>query len=1067
LILLLGQAAQGKTTLAAAYLESVDRPVAWIDLDGAAADPANLYYLLGRSLDQAGFLADSSPFLDKPALALGPEPGGARWQARLRELFGQLNARGVLVIDGLDHIPDASASHAMLQILVDLLPPKLQLVMVSRREPHLRFQYLALRRQALVINNRELAFNLNETAAFFKQALALDLTTSQARRICAMTGGWAGGLVLLSAALERRPPEARLGYLDQAAPRRLSGDALRYFSEDVFAAQPQAIQAFLLRSAVLDEMTADMAARFCGVAEARPQLDDLLRRNLFIQAFDTDGGQPVYRYNHLFHGFLRARLTTENPPDEIHTMEDNAGDLYWECGQIEAAITHYLRGAKARKAAAGVRKIGVDLFIRGRQADLGRWLGKLPPQMVDRDPWLRLLRVLSRRISGGHHNQEDLEFALHHFRKEEDRRGELMALAFLIESGVFLGIEIDVQRSRLDTAEALLTEMTGDHHYLFARTLLWFQVGLGRIVSGLDVARGCAACRRAVLLAEQMEDPVLRLNAAVGLALGQLYRGAFDHAKKTLVMAAASEHSDAYPEYGILDRLVRVELAIHRGDHGGAARDLERIQGEIESFALLFLYPLYLDLCGWLALSRVDPLQALQYGHQLADVAALAASPIYQGLAMRMTALANYHLGKTRLAHRQAQAALACFGQSTALELHTAHIDLLLGLTTWRRGHPEQAQKRLTHLLEQPWLEQGQPQLLTETHLALALVHHDLGQAEAALTHRRASETLIEGRGESAFLFLTTSDLGEVERLWAAMDAGGEGLCPAAEAARHLQGGPPPAPVGPVGLLSTEPPGQVPILEIRTFGGLAVMMGAERPIADRQWGGRLPKLLLKAIIVHGLCDIPKEVLSEDLWPEADPTAAARNFKVTLHRLRKVLQPDLGGGVRSAYVHLFDGRVSLDKTHCRVDVPHFLAAAKKIRNGGASLGDTDILTLCEQARDLYAGDFLPEELYAPWAEMKRLALRDTFQQVLETEARILARAGHTEAATERYADLLRLDPCLEIAAQALMEIYALLGRRGDALRVYADFAAALDRQLGAPPDTVTQALFEQIRAGGPH
>jgi DNA-binding SARP family transcriptional activator len=872
-------------------------------------------------------------------------------------------------------------------------------------------------------------------------------------------------LVLLSAALERRPSETRQHYLDHEAPRRLSGDALKYFSEDVFAAQPQAIQAFLLRSAVLDELTAEITASLCGVDDARPQLDDLLRRNLFIQAFDTEEGGPVYRYNHLFHDFLRARLTAENPPGEIRVLEDRAGDLYWECGQIEAAITHYLRGAKARKAAAGVRKIGLDLFIRGRQADLGRWLGKLPPQMVNRDPWLRLLRVLCRRISGGHHNQEDLEFALHHFRQEGDRRGELMALAFLIESGVFLGVDIDVQCSRLDTAEALLAKMTGDLHYLFARTLLWFQVGLGRIVSGLEVARGCAACRRAVLLAEQMNDPVLQLNAAVGLALGQLYRGAFDAAKETLATAATSEHRGTYPEYGILDRLVRVELAIHRGDHGGAARDLERIQGEIESFGLLFLYPLYLDLCGWLALSRAEPVQALQYGRQLADVAALAASPIYQGLALRMTALANYHLGQASRAHKQAQAALTCFDQSTGLELHTAHVNLLLGLTTWRQGNPGEAQKRLTHLLTHPWLEYGQPQLLTETHLALALIHHDLGQGEAAMIHRRASETLLEGRTENASLFLTTNDLDAVERLWAAMDSGGEGLHPPADAARRLQGGPSPPLVDPVGPLSTEARLRVPILEIRTFGGLQVMTGNQVPNADQQWGGRLPKLLLKAIIVRGLRDIPKEVLTEDLWPEADPTAAARNFKVNLHRLRKVLQPDLGRGLRSDYVHLRDGRVSLDKAHCKVDVPLFLAAAKQIRTGGANLRDTDLLALCEQARQLYTGDFLPEELYAPWAEMKRLALRDTFQQVLETEARILAKIGNTEAATERYADLLQLDPCREAAAQALMESYALLGRRGDALRIYADFAAALDRQLGVLPDPVTQALLEQIRAGG--
>lgn len=256
----------------------------------------------------------------------------------------------------------------------------------------------------------------------------------------------------------------------------------------------------------------------------------------------------------------------------------------------------------------------------------------------------------------------------------------------------------------------------------------------------------------------------------------------------------------------------------------------------------------------------------------------------------------------------------------------------------------------------------------------------------------------------------------------------------------------------------------VPLLEIRTFGGLKVDAVGQGTINARDWGGRRPKLLLKAIIVHGLRDIPKEVLIEDLWPEADPIASARNFKVTLHRLRKALQPELVSGVRSAYVHLREGRVSLDEAHCRVDVGRFLEVAKKIRSGGTRLDGDALLGLCRRARRLYTSDFLPEEPYAPWVELKRSALRDAYQQVLETEARVLTQQGLFEDAADGYADLLQLDPCLEAAAQALMALYARLGRRGDALRVYQAFAAALKRQLGALPDRRTQAIYERIQTG---
>lgn len=44
LIFILGQAAQGKTTLAASYAKAQVVPVAWLNLDQGDSDPVNLFY---------------------------------------------------------------------------------------------------------------------------------------------------------------------------------------------------------------------------------------------------------------------------------------------------------------------------------------------------------------------------------------------------------------------------------------------------------------------------------------------------------------------------------------------------------------------------------------------------------------------------------------------------------------------------------------------------------------------------------------------------------------------------------------------------------------------------------------------------------------------------------------------------------------------------------------------------------------------------------------------------------------------------------------------------------------
>lgn len=53
LILILGRAAQGKSTLAASYVRSSKTPFAWINLAEEDSDPVNLFYLMGQSLQHA------------------------------------------------------------------------------------------------------------------------------------------------------------------------------------------------------------------------------------------------------------------------------------------------------------------------------------------------------------------------------------------------------------------------------------------------------------------------------------------------------------------------------------------------------------------------------------------------------------------------------------------------------------------------------------------------------------------------------------------------------------------------------------------------------------------------------------------------------------------------------------------------------------------------------------------------------------------------------------------------------------------------------------------------------
>ena len=162
----------------------------------------------------------------------------------------------------------------------------------------------------------------------------------------------------------------------------------------------------------------------------------------------------------------------------------------------------------------------------------------------------------------------------------------------------------------------------------------------------------------------------------------------------------------------------------------------------------------------------------------------------------------------------------------------------------------------------------------------------------------------------------------------------------------------------------TSGPG-IPRLQMKTFGNFQVLRG-EALIGEREWKGRQPKALLKAIITRGGEGVPKDVLIEDLWPEGCAASAESCFRVILHRLRKVLEPSVDKSSGSSYVILKENLVSLRKDLCRMDLDEFLAFRQRGKKA-EDAGDLAGAVLCYRSCvDLYCGDFLSEDLYASWA-----------------------------------------------------------------------------------------------------
>jgi DNA-binding SARP family transcriptional activator len=254
-----------------------------------------------------------------------------------------------------------------------------------------------------------------------------------------------------------------------------------------------------------------------------------------------------------------------------------------------------------------------------------------------------------------------------------------------------------------------------------------------------------------------------------------------------------------------------------------------------------------------------------------------------------------------------------------------------------------------------------------------------------------------------------------------------------------------------------------PLLEVKTLGAFAILRAAA-PI-ELEGKGKLPILLLKAIINHGETGVPKDVLIEDLWEETAPASAERNFKVTLHRLRKVLEPFTKRAHILSYIVLDKNLVSLRKELCKTDVDEFLTLCSQGKKAEQA-GDADqAIIFNRSAIDLYKGNFLAEDLYALWAEPRRRELRAIYVDLLSRTAELHEVQGSSKKAAECYKLVVKADPVNECAYQKLMQIYSNRGMRAEAITIYDECKKALKSELGVKPGELTMSIYRKIAAEG--
>jgi len=284
LTFILGQAAQGKTTLGVSYIQSSELPSAWINLGPEDSDAINFYYSLVWSLQRVLTDIDFSFVLNLPGLTFGPREEIYLYRDWVLAIFNAVTVPTEIIFDGLDRLAAGAPAFRFLEVLLDHAPAHLHFFFLSREMPGLETQALKIKHEAGVLTNEDLLFTLDECKKFIRDIRGLSLRHQVVKRLFALTEGWIGGLVLLCELLDRVPEQAWEDFLGDKLTGKFRTEVCQFFDESVFSSRPEYVQDFLIKSAILDIIEPDYIEDFTGLAEAQEILETLTRKNIFVQS---------------------------------------------------------------------------------------------------------------------------------------------------------------------------------------------------------------------------------------------------------------------------------------------------------------------------------------------------------------------------------------------------------------------------------------------------------------------------------------------------------------------------------------------------------------------------------------------------------------------------------------------------------------------------------------------------------------------------------------------------------------------------------------------------------------
>ncbi|MBN1994676.1 MAG: tetratricopeptide repeat protein [Anaerolineae bacterium] len=1010
----------GKSILLADFAQTTDLPVCWCSLEPADRDPTSFLTLLAYSI------TDRFHEIEPDRLLKVVQQGDTQVSIRhLADLLANVGPH-LIIIDDYHKAVSAGMTLALNRLL-EQLPSTSTMIVAARGDMALETGQiidLLIAEQATGLSEEELRFTPAELQRVMRKRFGRQIDLATAAEIAQATDGNIAQILLTGHLMHADELLGRLG-------QRLGDDReviYDYLATEVFDKQPPELQRFMLRTAILPEMTAELCNELLEITDAHTYLEQLIRRDLFITQVGVG-----FRYHDLFAEFLQTKLAED---EQLYgQISVKAGHLLTARSRFEEAAALYLSVQAWDETVTLLENRGGFFYDTGRALTLHNWLAQIPKQELNQRPRLLLLqgRVLANDLSKPEAAQTLFKQAAQQFSRQDDLIGAAEAevwqsvslrmmgqaeesLALVSKGlaqldaldaekrviawatryrGIAYGVSGKVPESISDLYQALaLFERIGDtynigicHHDIgislerqghvdgainhFRQAIqIWETLG-----NGNDLARSLNSLGVSLQMLGHYDEALERFNESIEIALriGAISRAAYAQASIGDVYLACQK-------YELSDEAFTksTELARQVG-----AKSLE-IYNVVKQGECLFQQ------------QQLD--QALSLSISAQHHAAENGLNFEKGLACTLQAKIYVRRARYRDSYSLFAEALTSFAQSDILE--QARVRLWWGysllLDCKAKAAFEQLQKAIGLALTMDQLRVGLGPTVGETQqLLLHFRHH----ADTSPGVRDSIRALLEEKQST----LQTSR---------------------------------------------------PSLQVFAFGPASLIVAGEYKhfLSMRGSVHKMPEFLLYLILEGRGEGCRWNDISVALWPDIEPEKASDSFHHVLKRLRSSI---FG---RSDYITVQNDIYRINSDYLEwCDALAFESLFQE-----ASIAPPkEKLALQLELIDLYRGEFLASFELEEWGATYRTKYEIQFLQMINlTSEQLLEARDPRHALTVINKGLARDNFREDLHCNAL-RAYAQLGLYDDLKDYYREINKFFKEELGEPPAPETQQLYKQL------